>query len=423
MTREADVAVVGAGAAGLMAAIFAGRTAHARGLELRTVLLEGAKRPGAKILVSGGGRCNVTHHAVDERAFSGSTPHAIRKVLRRFDVARVIEFFRELGVELKREETGKLFPTSDDAQSVLSALLSAASSAEVELLAPWRVEAVEHERSSRTFRLRGAAGELRARRLVLATGGKSLPKSGSDGAGYELARALGHTLTPRVFPALVPLLLPPEHWIPRLSGLSARVTLEVRTSTGKRRASFTDALLCTHFGISGPVVLDASRHFLDALLDGPGARLVASWLPGETFERVDAALLGLGKRSPGRWLRERGLPERLADALCGAAGVDGSRAAHALTREARRALALALVETVLPVCGDRGFTHAEVTAGGVPLSELDLDTMESRILPGLHLVGEICDVDGRIGGFNFQWAWASGYVAGCAAGAHPARTP
>jgi predicted Rossmann fold flavoprotein len=416
MTREADVAVVGAGAAGLMAAIFAARTARARGLERSVVLLEGAKRPGAKILVSGGGRCNVTHHVVDERAFSGSTPHAIRKVLRRFDVPLVIDFFREQGVELKREETGKLFPTTDDAHTVLSALLVAASSAGADLLAPWRVEAVEHDPSSSSFRLRGAAGEIRARRLVLATGGKSLPKSGSDGAGYELARGLGHTLTPRVFPALVPLLLAPEHWITRLSGLSARATLEVRSSAGKRRAAFTDALLCTHFGISGPVVLDVSRHYVDAALDEPGARLVASWLPGETFERVDAALLALGKRSPGRWLRERGLPERLADALCAAAGVDGSRAAHSLTRETRRALALALVETVLPVRGDRGFTYAEVTAGGVPLSELDLDTMESRILPGLHLVGEICDVDGRIGGFNFQWAWASGYVAGCAAG-------
>jgi predicted flavoprotein YhiN len=162
-------------------------------------------------------------------------------------------------------------------------------------------------------------------------------------------------------------------------------------------------------------VLDASRYWLDARAADPGAQLVVCWLPGETRDAVDAWLQTLGAASPGRRLHAR-LPERLARALCVAAGVDPGAPGHALTRERRRALAIGLTEMALPLTGDRGFGHAEVTAGGVPLAELHLDTMASRIVPGLHLVGEICDVDGRIGGYNFQWAWASGYTAGVAVG-------
>jgi hypothetical protein len=399
-----------------MTAIFAGRTVQAAGAKRGIVVLESAREPGAKIRISGGGRCNVTHDAVDEAAFSGSTPNAIRKVLRRFDVPRVVEFFRNEKVQLKREETGKLFPVSDDSRTVLAALLTAARRAGAELVHPWRVTSLEHDRATRAFVVRGTAGSLRGRKLVLATGGRSLPKSGSDGSGYALAQGLGHTITPRILPALVPLLLPPEHWIRSLSGLSAQVTLAVQTASGRRRASFSGSFLCTRFGMSGPVVLDISRHYIHAAIDDPGTRLVVSWLPGWSFEQVDRALIELGKRSPGRWLHERGLPERLATALCASVGLDGSQPAHALSRDSRRALAKTVVEMPLPVVGDRGFSQAEVTAGGVPLSEIDLRSMESRRCPGLYLAGEICDVDGRIGGFNFQWAWASGFVAGTATG-------
>jgi predicted Rossmann fold flavoprotein len=193
------------------------------------------------------------------------------------------------------------------------------------------------------------------------------------------------------------------------------VTLEVRSASGKRLVAFTDSLLCTHFGVSGPVVLDLSRYWTAARIDDPGVRLTVGWLPGETPESVDAWLRELGAASAGRHLHAR-LPERLARALCAEAGVDPSAPGHLLTRERRRVLASVLLEMPLPVTGDRGFTHAEVTAGGVPLSELRLETMASRFAPGLHICGEICGVDGRIGGYNFQWAWASGYVAGVSVG-------
>lgn len=409
MIPTADIAVIGAGAAGLMAAIQAGRTAPGA----RIVALDGASRLGAKILVAGGGRCNVTHETVVASDYAGSTPGAIGKVLRRFTVDDTIRFFAQLGVPLKREETGKLFPVSDRARSVLDALLAAAYDAGVELLYPRRIETLEGAGDG--FRLGGAWGDMTARRVILATGGKSLPKSGSDGGGYALAQALGHTLTPRLMPALVPLLLPAGHFLRELSGISFDCELTVTSGTGKRLHSVFGAALCTHFGLSGPAVLDISRYWLDARASDPNAALLLNVLPAETPDRLDELVRGLGRSTPLNALTRR-LPDRLARALVVAAGVDPPLPASQLTREARRALVNTLTALRLPIAGDRGYTYAEVTAGGVPLSELRLDTLESRLCPGLYLCGEICDVDGRIGGFNFQWAWASGYTAGTAAG-------
>ena len=409
-----DVAVIGAGAAGLMAAIQARRTDPSA----RVIAVDSARKPGAKILVAGGGRCNVTHQAVDESAFAGSTRPAIRRVLRRFDVPRTIEFFREIGVPLKAEPTGKLFPVSDSARTVLEALLKAAARAGVTLRHPCRVERVSRNGSG--FVVEGPSsgpgrwGGLRARRVILATGGRSLPKSGSDGHGYDIARGLGHSITRRILPALVPLTLRAESPLLELSGTSATATLELCSSTGRRLVSFTGPVLCTHFGVSGPAVLDISRYYLHASRDDPGAILVCNWLPDETVSTLDARLRDLGRAGALSILRDR-LPERLARALCRHAGVDPVEPGARISRERRERLAGLLARMALPVTGDRGFSVAEVTAGGIPLSELRLETMRSRPCPGLSLCGEICDVDGRIGGFNFQWAWASGYVAGVSA--------
>ncbi|TVQ32509.1 MAG: aminoacetone oxidase family FAD-binding enzyme [Phycisphaeraceae bacterium] len=398
-----------------MAAIWAGRAAPDRHPSI--TVLDGARSLGAKILVAGGGRCNVTHHHVDETAYAGSTRPAIGKVLRRFDADRTVEFFRELGVELKREETGKLFPTTDRARTVLDALLNAARDAGAEIQYPRRVERIEQTNDA-GFIVHGPEGEwgsLRADRVIIATGGKSLPKTGSDGAGYAIVRALGHTVTQRITAALAPLVVEKDSFIRDLSGLTLNATLEVRTGNGKRLVSFTNSTLCTHFGLSGPAPMDISRYLAHARLDDPGAHLVINWLPHETPESAEAALLGPAGSAPLKWLREHA-SERLARALCAQAKIDPSAPAG-LTREQRRALVTAATEMPIPVTGDRGWTHAEATAGGVPLRELRLETMESRITPGLFICGEICDVDGRIGGFNFQWAWASGFVAGNAAGA------
>jgi predicted Rossmann fold flavoprotein len=410
MTEAVDLAIVGAGAAGLMAAIQAGRSAPGK----RILLLDGARSLGAKILVAGGGRCNVTHYEVSADDFAGSSRNSIAKVLRELPVPATGDFFRGLGVELKREPTGKLFPATDQARTVLEALLRATREAGVKLLYPRRVTAIR--RAGAGFVLAGEWGEVTARRVILAAGGQALPKSGSDGSGYALARALGLTTTATIFPALVPLLVPDDHWLRTVQGIAVPARIEVRAGTGKRLAAFRGDLLCTHFGLSGPVVLDASRHYLAARQTDRQARFVVAFLPDATAEGLTGELANLARRSLGRWLAEK-LPDRLADALLASAGLDPAANALRLKKEERQALLRALLEHEIPITGDRGFVHAEATAGGIPLDQVRLETMESRLCPGLHLCGELLDVDGRIGGFNFQWAWASGTVAGRGAAA------
>lgn len=433
MSERGDIAVIGAGAAGLMAAIAAGRAAMAADSRLRIIALDGARSLGAKILVAGGGRCNVTHYHVDERAYAGSSRNSVRNVLGRFDVKRTVAFFNEIGVELKQEDTGKLFPTTDRARTVLGALLGEARRVGVELWHPWRVASVrphvdgfdiQREESEACNDVRS----LTVRRVIIATGGKALPKSGSDGQGYSLAKSLGHTMTARIFPALVPLTTPDGHFLRELSGVSVPAEIIVRDAGARVLATFTNSVLFTHFGLSGPAILDASRYLADARHADPGASLVLNFAPGLSPAELDRAMVSAKGPGIARWLAEslvfraevpghatRGLPERLSRALCEHASVDPATPIQSLTRVQRTAIVDAVCALVVPTTGDRGFTHAEVTAGGVPLSELRLDSMESRVSPGVHLCGEICDVDGRIGGFNFQWAWSSGHVAGSAA--------
>ena len=410
MPERVDIAIVGAGAAGLMTAIHAGRGLMGSGK--RILVLDGASTIGVKILVAGGGRCNVTHFEVDEQQYAGGSRNTIKKVLRRFDVPQTVAFFRELGVELKREETGKLFPTTDRAQTVLDAMLREVKRVGAEIRNPWRVGKIEKVGDTFVLVRQNSEERIDASRVVLATGGMALPKSGSDGGGYALATSLGHTLTRHRFPALVPLVAGDKsQWLTELSGISARVGVEVRAGSGKKLARYENDLLLTHFGLSGPAIMDASRWLTEARFADAGAHLRIAWVMGETFESVERALMSLGTRRVVHWVREK-LPERLALALCAQAGVPEQATGATLTKDARRALAHALVEMPVDIARDRGFTHAEATAGGVTLSEIDPGTMQSRVCPGLFLVGEILDVDGRIGGFNFQWAWATGVVGG-----------
>lgn len=407
-----DVLVIGTGAAGLFAAAWAGRAARDAGQPLTIVAVDGAKKLGAKILVAGGGRCNVTHWRVSEADFAGSTPPAIRKVLRRFTVADTVAFFREAGVEFKREDTGKLFPVTDSARTILDALVQEAEAAGASLVHPARVEGVNFVDDR--FHATTSAGPIAARRVILCTGGKSLPKSGSDGGGYRLAQNLGHSLTAPIVPALVPLLLPTDHWVTTLSGLTLPTEVSLLAASGKRLVSFIGSTLCTHVGLSGPSILDISRHWLIAKAADPTVRLALNWLPGQSAEEIDRLLVATQGRGPLPLLREH-LPDRLARLLCEQAGAPSG---GDLPREARKKLVQFLTATPLEVTGDRGFTAAEATAGGVPLAEVRLDTMESRICPGLFFAGEVLDVDGRIGGFNFQWAWSSGFIAGHGVTAH-----
>jgi predicted Rossmann fold flavoprotein len=409
---DQDVVIVGAGAAGLMTAIWVARSSVDLPMPPRILLVDGAKKIGAKILVAGGGRCNVTHERVLPKDYAGSK-NTIKKALKAFSETDTVEFFSQLGVELKREDTGKLFPVTDTAKTVLNALLSECSKLGVQLEHPWRVSQVEQNEDGFVVHSNDPdTMPVRTPRVVIATGGMALPKTGSDGAGYRFVKALGHRVTPRVLPSLVPIVLNDESsWVMELSGIATRVSIEVRSGSGKRLKSFTNQILCTHFGLSGPAALDVSRWYFDAKLDDPQAKLIINWMGEGTFDELDQTLQSIGKKSVAKFLSDF-IPERLAKAICSRVGVDPLSPGHTIRKEQRRKLVHALLETEVIVERDRGFTFAEVTAGGVPLDEIQISTMKSRVCDGLWIVGEILDVDGRIGGFNFQWAWANGFIAG-----------
>jgi predicted Rossmann fold flavoprotein len=257
-----------------------------------------------------------------------------------------------------------------------------------------------------------AQGTWSARKVVLATGGRSLPKSGSDGFGYQIASQLGHGHVPTT-PALVPLLFDDER-LHALSGVAHPATLAVR-SDGRQPTRLTGALLWTHFGASGPVVLNASRHWARSVLEGVGATVHVTVVPSATFETLERWLLEeavVRPRADVATVLSSRLPLSVAGTWVRLAGVPLDTTLAHLSRDDRRALVRALLDTRLEVRDTRGYQYAEVTAGGVPLTQIDPRTMQSLVCPGLFLVGEILDVDGRIGGFNFQWAWSSGWVAG-----------
>jgi predicted Rossmann fold flavoprotein len=404
---ELDAVVVGAGAAGLSTAIFALR----HNPSLRLAILDGARRPGAKILVSGGSRCNVTNRSVTERDFNGGRPATIRTVLRALPVADTIAFFDAIGVALHEEANGKLFPDSNRSRDVLDALLAELTRRGLTVLAGHRVSAVRAAGAG--FELDTAAGLLRARAVVLATGGLSLPKTGSDGAGLAFARAFGHTIVPTT-PALAPLVLGDAESRAVLSGVTAPVRLDL-TVAGVGAARIRGSMLWTHFGISGPAALDLSRHWLRAELAGAAPAVTASLCPDDTFETMDARWQTLVRRQPRASVQTALatlLPASLATQVLAGSSIAAAAPLATLTRDDRRALVHALLGWPLPVAGSRGYGYAEATAGGVELSEIDPSTMESRRRRGLFLVGEMLDVDGRLGGFNFQWAWSSAMVAG-----------
>ena len=427
-----DIAVVGAGAAGLAAAIFAAETRPDR----TVLLLDGARKIGAKILVSGGGRCNVTHAQVTPSDF-----HAPRKIVervfKRFDAQDTIHWFESMDVPLKQEPTGKLFPVSNKARTVLHALLHRCTTLGIPIKSQHRVQ--ELIPTDTGFLIFYENGQLTAHRVIMATGGRSLPKTGSNGQGWSIVRQLGHTVD-TAYPALVPLMLEETFFHHGLSGISHEATVTTRVD-GKIADRRSGSLLWTHFGVSGPVILDASRFWIRARGLGQTAAITLNFFPGQSFEAIDRWLShtarSAGRKTLASALAQQ-LPHRVAKALCAnkdlwgqiattdksvqgstneglIEGGMGSLPLCRLSRVARRALAQTMTELPLPVIGHRGWNHAEVTAGGIPLHEVNPSTMASRKVPGLYLVGEMLDCDGRIGGFNFQWAWATGHIAGCSA--------
>jgi predicted Rossmann fold flavoprotein len=396
------VTVVGAGAAGLATAIFTRQLNP----DVDVLLLDGSARPGAKILVSGGSRCNVTNARVNERDFWGGRSAFIRHVLRSLTVDDTVAFFARLGVPLHEEEHGKLFPDSNRSRDVLNGLLGECARLGVELRGGHRVTSVE--RAAEGFVVHTSRGAFHASRVVLATGGCALPKSGSDGAGHTFAESLGHTIVPAT-PALAPLVLADAQSLHRrCAGVSHDAELTVWVD-GRPSIRLRGALLWTHFGISGPVALNASRHWARARLEQRDVRLTVSFYAGSTFDDVDRRLRDAAHARPRAGVATllAGLPGSVAEALVDLCGISKDIVGAQLTRDDRRRLTHELTAWCAPVVDTRGYTFAEATAGGVSVDEIDAGTMASKICRGLYLVGEVIDVDGRLGGFNFQWAWSS----------------
>ena len=397
---RAEVAIIGGGGAGLMAAALSGRVGA------KTVLLEGSRACGLKILVSGGGRCNVlpSEFSLDDFFTAGSS-NVLRRLFRTWPLTDVHRFFEEdLGVPLTLEsDTGKVFPRSQTASDVRDALLSACQSAGVRVLTEWRVESVTRE-SDGSFLITRTTGEVvRAHRTIIATGGQSLPKTGSDGKGYEFARGLGHSIV-STYPALVPLTTDASG-IRDLTGISLPVRWQAVRDDNKVMEERTRELLFTHRGVSGPSMLDASHW---SVRDGISIRL--SWLDMDRD-----AWRTRWTNAPRQQVVTVGsevLPKRLARLLCERAGVPSEMRCSNLRSKLRERLLDLLCDFELPVTGNAGYKVAEVTGGGVPLDEVQPSTLESRKTPGLFLCGEILDVIGRIGGYNFLWAWITGKLAG-----------
>jgi predicted Rossmann fold flavoprotein len=386
-----------------MAAIFAA----AAGAD--TTLVERTSDGGRKILISGGGRCNILPARVDESRFVTDSPrHLLRRMLRAWPLHEQIAFFeREAGIPLEEElESGKLFPVSNRARDVRDRLLQMARDRGVRLAFRSRVTGLVPFGSSWRI-LREQQDPIDADRVVVSTGGLSVPSTGSDGGGLAIAGGLGHRVE-LLYPALTPLLATPAPFA-GLSGLS--VSASVTASSRGRTATASGGFLFTHRGYSGPAILDVSHIAVRSLLEGgEPASVVVRWAAHARHE-WESHLQAQGPRTVVRAVGDH-LPARLGEAIVTRAGLDARMTLSTLDRRARLCLVEGLVRTELPWNGDDGYKKAEVTGGGVSLSEVDPRSMESRRHRGLFLCGEMLDAFGPIGGYNFLWAWATGRAAG-----------
>jgi predicted Rossmann fold flavoprotein len=377
--RAFDVVIVGAGAAGLMCAIRAGQRGR------RVLLLDHADKVGKKILISGGGRCNFTNRDSRPEAFLSANPHFCKSALSRYTQHDFIALVEKHRIAWHEKTLGQLF-CDGSARQIVAMLLAECAAAGVDVRVAHRITSIE---KSDRFSLRTDHGDFEAAAVVLATGGLSIPKMGATSFTHDIARRFGLAVT-ATRPALVPLTLK----VPELSGVS----LEVIARSGG--TSFREAMLFTHRGLSGPAILQISSYWRE------GQEIVIDLLPDADV----AAILKERKRSrPKAELRTalaELMPQRLAAHLA-AEGTMGERRDKEL-----EALAQTLKNWRLLPTGSEGYTKAEVTLGGIDTHELSSRTMEARSVPGLHVIGEAVDVTGWLGGYNFQWAWSSGWVAG-----------
>jgi predicted Rossmann fold flavoprotein len=405
-TTNDQLVIIGAGAAGLCAAISAAEAGA------RVILLEKNPHAGIKILMSGGTRCNITQNTDNRgiiRAY-GEQGKFLHSALAALSVEDSIALFENEGVATKVEETNKIFPVSNRASDVVDALVRRLkrTSAELRLKSP--VTAIARDDSG--FVITTPNKTLRAARLIITSGGKSYPGSGTRGEGYHWAAALGHTIVP-TRPALVPLTTNTD-WVKDLRGITLADVVVTIMDSDKPLAARRSSLLFAHFGMTGPAALDVSRAVsghpkkssLVAELD-----LFPDQKEAHFEERLREQSAAFGRATLLSWLVE-GIPRRIAELILEQAGVPADRKLAELSKDERRRVVRLGKHWPLPLTGTLGFEKAEVTAGGVALDEVDSRTIQSKLVPGLYFAGEVLDLDGPIGGYNFQAAWSTGWLAG-----------
>ena len=408
MIHDYDAIAVGGGAAGLFAAIFAAERGR------RVLLLEKGRRAGVKILMSGGTRCNITHDCDNRGIVEAFGPNGrfLHSALAAFGPKDVLAFFHAEGVMTKVEETGKIFPVSDRAVDVLDAILRRLDRSRAKLALGEPALAVE-KLVVGGFRVSTGTRQITCEHLLITTGGLSYPGCGTTGDGYGFARQFGHTVT-ATRPALVPLTVNAS-WVPELKGITVpHAGLKVFDPANKLLDARKGSMLFAHFGLTGPAPLDVSRAVSGHATPNQ-LTLEMDFLPGETEVGFDEFLkvetLAQGKKQLAGVMAER-LPRRICDAMLAQAEMPADRKAAALSKVDRQKLAAMAKRMRVPLRGTLGFEKAEVTAGGVRLDEVDSRTMQSKRQPGLFFAGEVLDLDGWIGGYNFQSAWSTGHLAG-----------
>lgn len=405
MSDVKKVAVIGGGAAGMMAAI----SARKAGAEV--IILEKNPRVGKKILATGNGRCNFTNMNADVPWYHGRNPSFAEGALKAFTVEDTLRFFQELGIEPKVEEMGKVFPMSDQASSILDVLLYAIHEEGIEVSSDTFI--MDIAKKGRQFELKAESGNtFPADSVILAAGGKAMPSSGSDGNGYELAVKLGHTMT-EIFPALVQIMLEGS-FFQRIEGVKLVGKAEV-LHHDRSLAQDRGDILFANYGVSGPPILQISRKAGELLQQGKEAvlklcildmpkdelaKIIDRRCDAHSNKSVEFSLVGL--------INKRLIPVVLLEA-----GInDLKKPAVRVTAKERADIVNVLTNWRLKIRGTKSWPSAQVTAGGINTAEVDEYTMQSKIVKGLFLAGEILDIDGQCGGFNLQWAWSSGYVAG-----------
>jgi hypothetical protein len=388
-----DVVVVGAGAAGLFCAGIAGQ----RGL--RVLLLDHAPKLAEKIRISGGGRCNFTNREAAPANFLSDNPHFCRSALARYGAADFIALVKRHGIAFHEKHRGQLF-CDHSAEDIIAMLLRECEAGAVVRRQPCRVSAVRHLAGG--HELDTDAGPVRAHQLVVATGGLPIPKIGASDWGLRLAERSGHRIvTPR--PALVPLTFDAQAWAPYAALAGLALPVHISTGSGKQRATFQEDLLFTHRGLSGPAVLQISSHWR------AGQALSIDLGNGGDLEGALLAAKLTSRRQLGNELAQH-LPTRLADAFLSGSGLSAQRPMPDCRDRDLQQLARRLQAWPITPDGDEGWKKAEVMAGGVDTRDLSSQTLASRHVPGLYFIGEVVDVTGWLGGYNFQWAWSSAFA-------------